>query len=206
MKQHSFTSHTPEEMRRLSNLGHIVEGALFAIVGLLALLSKLDAFTWPSSAWPLLVLISGILLLLLLYPRHPFSDWPLIWRDAQQRQHTIIAFAIAIAGVAELLRSALPALSYVWPAAIILTGGLFLFHAQHGTSEAAAKAVWQHRALGTTLIVAGLLNLFEIATGVRFAAILWPIALLIAAVQLLLYREPAGAYEGEMDHQSHRRH
>jgi len=50
MKQHSFTSHTPEEMRQLSNLGHIVEGALFAIVGLLALLSKLDAFTWASSA------------------------------------------------------------------------------------------------------------------------------------------------------------
>lgn len=34
MKQHSFLSHTPEEMRRLSNLGHIMEGALFAIVGL----------------------------------------------------------------------------------------------------------------------------------------------------------------------------
>ena len=38
MKQHSFLSHTPEEMRQLSNLGHIIEGTLFAIVGLLALL------------------------------------------------------------------------------------------------------------------------------------------------------------------------
>lgn len=35
MKQHSFVAHTPEEMRRLSNLAHIIEGVLLAIVGLL---------------------------------------------------------------------------------------------------------------------------------------------------------------------------
>ena len=39
----------------------------------------------------------------------------------QQREHTIIAAAVAVAGVAELLSSAIPALAYVWPAAIILT-------------------------------------------------------------------------------------
>ncbi len=206
MKQHSFISHTPEEMRQLSNLGHIVEGALFAIVGLLALLGNLGVFTWVSLAWPILVLISGIVLLFLLYALHPMSEWGLIWRDAQQREHTIIAAAVAIAGVAELLSSDTPALSYVWPAAIILTGGLFLFHAQHGTSEAAAKAVRQHRALGITLIVAGLLNFVEIVNGARFAAIMWPIVLLIAAVQLLLYREPEGAYEGKARRDGHTGH
>ncbi len=206
MKQHSFLSHTPEEMRQLSNLGHIVEGALFAIVGLLALLGNLGTFTWVSSAWPILVLISGIVLLFLLYALHPVSEWGLIWRDAQQREHTIIAIAVVIGGVTELLSSATAALRYVWPAAIILTGGLFLFHAQHGTSEAAARAVLQHRFLGSTLIVAGLLNLIEIISGSRFAAILWPIVLLIAAAQLLLYREPEGAYEGEPGHGSHTRH
>jgi len=75
MKQHSFLSHTPEEMRQLSNLDHIVEGALFAIVGLLALLGNLGIFTWVSSAWPILVLISGIVLLCLLYALHPVSEW-----------------------------------------------------------------------------------------------------------------------------------
>ena len=206
MKQHSFLSHTPAEMRHLSNLGHIVEGTLFTIVGVLSLLGNLAAFAWASSAWPILVLISGILLLLLLYPRHPISEWPLIWRDAQQRQHTVIAIAIAVAGAAELLQSAIPALSYVWPVAIILTGALFLFHAQHGTSEAAARAVRLHRILGITLIVAGLLNLVDVASGAGFAAILWPIALLIAAAQLFLYREPEGAYKAESGHGSHAGH
>ena len=203
MKQHSFVSHTPEEMRRLSNLAHIIEGVLIAIVGLLALLGNVSTFQWASTAWPLLILIAGIILLFLLYQLHPASERGLIWRDAQQRQHTIIAIAIAVAGVAELLRSSSPLLAYAWPAAIILTGGLFLFHAQHGTSQAAAWAVRQHRALGMMHILAGLLNFVQIVTGARFAAILWPIVVLIAAAQLLLYREPEGAYEVGAEHGGH---
>ena len=206
MKRHSFLSHTPEEMRQLSNLGHIIEGALFAVVGLLALLGNLGTFTWVSLAWPILILVSGIVLLFLLYALHPASEWGLIWRDAQQREHTIIAAAVAIAGVAELLSSRTPALNYLWPTAIILTGGLFLLHAQHGTSEAAARAVRQRRALGITLILAGLLNFVELLNGARFAAILWPIVLLIAAVQLSLYREPVGAYEVAAEHGRHAGH
>ena len=203
MKQHSFLAHTPEEMRQLSNLGHVLEGILFAIVGLIVLLEKLGSFTWASSAWPILILVSGILLLFLLYPLHPVAEWHLIWRDAQQREHTIIAFAALIAGAAELLQSTMPVLTYVWPAALMLIGGLFFFHAQHGTSEAAVKALWQHRALGITLIVAGLLRLIEISRGAELAGILWPLTLLIAAAQLLLYREPEGAYEGELTHMGH---
>lgn len=193
-------------MRRLSNLGHVIEGALFAVVGLLALLGNLGTFARASLAWPLLVLVSGILLLILLYPRHPVSDWPLIWHDAQQREHTIIAAAMAIAGLAELLSTNLARLIYVWPAALVLVGGLFLFHAQHGTSDAAARAVRQHRILGITIIVAGLLRLIEIIGGGRVTAILWPFALLIAAAQLLLYREPEGAYESEAGHGGHPGH
>ena len=83
---------------------------------------------------------------------------------------------------------------------------MFLFHAQHGTSEAAARAVQQHRVLGTTLILAGLLNFVEISNGARFVAILWPIVLLVAAAQLLLYREPEGAYEGGTGHGGHAGH
>ena len=206
MKQHSFVSHTAEEMRRLSNLAHIIEGILIAIVGLLSLLGNVDTFQWASTAWPLLILIAGMVLLFLLYALHPASEWELIWRDAQQREHTIIAAAVAIAGVAKLLSSSTPALNYAWPAAIILTGWLFLFHAQHGTSEAAARAVRQHRALGITLILAGLLNFVELLNGARLAVILWPIVLLLAAVQLLLYREPVGAYEVGAEHGGHTRH
>ena len=46
MQQHSFVLHSPKEMRRLSNLGHIIEDELFATVGLLAFLGKLSGFTY----------------------------------------------------------------------------------------------------------------------------------------------------------------
>lgn len=51
----------------------------------------------------------GIVLLVLLFVLHLVSEWGLIWRNAQQRHHTIIATAVAIAGGAELLSSASPA-------------------------------------------------------------------------------------------------
>lgn len=197
MKQHSFASHTPEEMRRLSNLGHIVEGLLLGAVGALAIVGNLGLAAWASTAWPILILVAGVLLLALIYPRHPLSDWPAIWQDPQQRQHTIMAAAIAVAGAAELLRGSNPAWGYVWPAATLLIGVMFLTHAQHGTGEAVVKAVWQHRMLGITAIIAGLLRVAEIGTGASAFAILWPIGLLAAAAQLIIYREPEGAYAAD---------
>ena len=50
MKQHRFGSHTPEELRRGSNLGHRVEGILLAAVGGLALLDNFGFATWASAA------------------------------------------------------------------------------------------------------------------------------------------------------------
>lgn len=206
MKLHTFSSHTPEEMRHLSNLGHIVEGLLFGAVGVLALLGNFGVAIWASTAWAALILIAGVLLLFLIYPRHPLSNWPAIWRDAQQRQHTIIAAAVAVAGGAELLRGSSPAWGYVWPAATLLIGGLFIVHEQHGTSEAGARAVRQHRPLGLTAIIAGLLRAAEVTTGTGLLAILWPLALLAAAAQLVIYREPEGAFEAEDGHGGHAGH
>ncbi|MEK6588936.1 MAG: hypothetical protein AABY97_08865 [Chloroflexota bacterium] len=203
MKQHRFASHTPEEMRRRSNLGHMVEGLLLATVGVLAMLGNLGLAAWASAAWPILILIAGLLLLVLLYPSHPLSDWPAIWSDPQQRQHTIMAAGIAAAGAAELVRRSSPAWAYVWPAAIILIGILFLTHPQHGTGEAVAKAVRQHRILGITAIIAGLLRAANVITGTTLFAILWPLALLAAAAQLILYREPEGAFEAGAGHGEH---
>ena len=200
MKQHRFGSHTPEEMRRRSNLGHRVEGILLAAVGVLALLDSLGFATWASAAWPILILIAGLLLLVLLYPTHPLADWPAIWRDPQQRQHSIMAAAIALAGASESVRGSNPALAYVWPAALLMIGVLFLTHPQHGTGEAVVRAVRQHRVLGTTAIIAGLLRAAEFGTGTTLFAVLWPLALLGAAAQLLLYREPEGAFEAGGGH------
>jgi len=167
---------------------------MLAAVAVLAFLHNLSLGAWTAIAWPSLLLITGLLLLLLIYPRHPLSDWPAIWRDPQQRQHTIIAGAVAAAGAAELLQSRSSAWAYVWPAALLIVGILFLTHAQHGTGAAVERAVWKHRWLGATLMGAGLLRFIEIIGGV---VLWWPLILLAAAVQLVLYREPAGAFEGE---------
>lgn len=203
MKTHRFASHTPEEMRRRSNLGHRVEGLLLAAVGVLALLDSLGFAAWASAAWPILILIAGLLLLVLLYPAHPLTDWPAIWRDPQQRQHTIMAAGIAVAGASELVRGSNPALAYVWPAAMLMIGVLFLTHPQHGTGEAVVRAVRQHRVLGSTAVIAGLLRAAEVVTGTPLFAILWPLGLLAAAVQLILYREPEGAFEVGGGHSEH---
>lgn len=204
MKQHRFGSHTPEELRRGSNLGHRVEGILLAAVGVLALLNNLGFATWASAAWPILILIAGLLLLVLLYPTHPLADWPAIWRDPQQRQHTIMAAALAVAGASKLVRGNHPALAYVWPAALLILGILFLTHPQHGTGEAVEKAVLRHRILGITAIMAGLLRVAEVVSGSTISAILWPLVLLVAAAQLILYREPEGAFEAAGGHGDHR--
>jgi cell wall-active antibiotic response 4TMS protein YvqF len=203
VKTHRFASHTPGESRRLSNLGHIVEGILLGAVGGLALLGNLGLASWASTAWPILILVAGVLLLVLIYPRHPLADWPAIWRDPQQRQHTIMAVAIAVAGAAELLRANSPLWAYVWPGVILLIGVMFLTHRQHGTGEAVTKAVWQHRLLGITAVVAGLLRFAEVLTAAKIWSILWPLVLLAAAAQLVLYREPEGAYEVGADHGEH---
>jgi len=45
MKTHRFASHTAEEKRRLSNLGHLIEGLLLATVGILAILGNVGIAT-----------------------------------------------------------------------------------------------------------------------------------------------------------------
>jgi len=202
VKTHSFQSHTAEEMRRLSNLGHVVEGVLLAAVGVLALLSNTGVAAWGATVWRLLALLAGVALLLILYPPHPVSEWGLIWRDPQQRQHTLIAILVLIAGIAEIVgaNAGVPILGYIWPIALMIIGTLFMIHTQHGHGEAVHQAVFRHRLLGMTMIVAGLLRLLEIILPSNVLAILWPVALLIAAFQLLIYREPAGAFDEAGSH------
>ena len=202
MKTHSFQSHTPEEMRRLSNQGHILEGALLAAVGVLSILSNTGAADWAATVWRFLALLAGIALLIILYPPHPISEWRLIWRDPQQRQHTSIAVVVILAGIAELTQAntGISVLGYVWPMALLIIGTLFMTHTQHGHGDAVRQAVLRHRILGTTIIAAGLLRLLEIVVPSIVLGILWPIALLFAAIQLVLYREPAGAFDESGNH------
>ncbi len=203
MKKHPFSSPTPEEQRRLSNFGHTVEGLLLGVVGILILYARYSTVPWAASTWPVLIFIAGLLLLILIYFRHPMSHWPHIWQDPQQREHTVIAAAGSLSGLAERFRESMPVLGLIWPVALLAIGSLFLFHVQHGTSKAAARAVRQHQILGITIIAAGCLRLAELLGENAAFSILWPLAVLAAAGQLLAYREPEGAYEAENRHKGH---
>ncbi|HLC34745.1 MAG TPA: class I SAM-dependent methyltransferase [Anaerolineales bacterium] len=106
MRTHRVGSHTPEESRRSSDLGHRVEGLILAAVALLALVAGLTRAPWAATVWPWLAMIAGLLLLIALYLTHPPSDWPKSWRDPRQRRHTIIAAAVALGGACR---------SWLWP-------------------------------------------------------------------------------------------
>ncbi len=47
MKTHRFASHSAEEQRRLSNLGHWIEGLLLGVIGILAILNSAAGIAWP---------------------------------------------------------------------------------------------------------------------------------------------------------------
>jgi hypothetical protein len=198
--------HTPEEMRLISDLAHRAEGVVLGVAALIALVQAGGLFQRGRQryAWPAMVLGAGILLLgYLLIPFHGLANaraqWHFVVRDPQQRHHLIMAILVAIGGIGETVarsrKQGNHRWHFVWPAVLVVVGLFFVFHQQHGTSDAVARAALVHRMLGTSMIVAGVFATIAIVRPVsRAALILWPLALLASATLLLLYREPAGAY------------
>jgi hypothetical protein len=188
--------HTPEDMRRLSNLGHWIEGAFMAATGILALgdAARGDGRTWPAAAAG-----GGTLLAagLLAASGHHGGPRRFLQTDRQQRQHVLIGVALTGGALAELAAGdQKPApLRAVWPSVLAGVGASFLTHQQHGTAEALERSLRFHRTLGATLVAAGLARALELATAWRPLRFAWPSLMLGAAAQLLTYREPEGAYE-----------
>jgi hypothetical protein len=77
---------------------------------------------------------------------------------------------------------------------------MFLTHEQHGTGEAAELARGKHERLGKTILAAAAVSAMGelfVAKGAKAAGA----ALLLASgVQLIVYREPQGAYEKDGTH------
>jgi hypothetical protein len=187
--------HTPAEMRRISNLGHWIEGGFMASAGILALR---DAFlgrrTWPAAAAAGGTLLAGGLLAA---GGHHGGPRRFLETDRQQRQHVIIGVALTAGAIAELAADGRwrAGLRSVWPSVLIGVGTSFITHQQHGTPRALERTLRFHRTLGATLIGAGAARAAELVTRWKPLRFAWPSLLLGAAVQLLTYREPEGAYE-----------
>ena len=197
---------TPEQLQWASNLAHWIEGAMFAIVALIALLQVLGYLKSNGAQylWPGLVLIAGVFLpAYILLQRGPGGigvTWNLVIRDPQQREHFLMALLLLAAGLAEVLdRTKLlqtKLRKFVAPAAFIAIGFLLFIHTEYGTPEAVAESVVNHRYQGAVIVLAGLLKVAEVLWQRRFKWLAYPwIALLfVAALLLITYREPDGAY------------
>lgn len=196
--------HSPEQLRRASNLAHWAVGMVMAVAAVLALN---EAFLGGSRslrlAWSGMVFVLGVLFSLFLLFHHGLRQLP-AWladlaEDPQQRQHLLMALLLTIGGYVEFAHAKRWTTAliwhYVWPGVLLLIGLMFVFHAQHGRHDAVSKAVRFHRMLGVALLAAGLLAGAHAYQRLVILGYLWPVALLVAAVLLIAYREPEGAWE-----------
>lgn len=204
-----FQLHTPEEFRYLSSVGHWIAGYIFLAVVIVAFLQKLGFLKNKPYIWPILVTIAGNILIPYNILHHKLNELPLVLKvielDSQQRQHFIMFNLIFIGGVTELLISMKKAKAklwhFVWPAAILIIGLLFLTHPQHGNAEALAYTIPFHKSLGIILIIAAVGKSADVIWSKKYKwiAYLWIFFLFISSIMLISYNEPIGAYQ--MDHE-----
>jgi hypothetical protein len=193
--------------RRLSNVGHWVEGGLFLLLGALALLQTTGTISGGARyAAPVLLVAAGAFLPIFLLGHghnHGGGDHrKQLLADPQQRQHLVMAGLLFVSGLTELALAAgwvsIAGLAYVWPASLVIIGVMFMLHTQHGDHAAMAKAIRFHRILGTAIALAGITRGVQIATRTFDGPLAYasPLLLLVVAALLVTYREPEGAYAG----------
>lgn len=85
---------------------------------------------------------------------------------------------------------------FVSPVALAIIGAMFFVHTEYGTPEAIAEAGRKHAYMGFAILLAGIFKGAEVVWRKRFGwlAFPWIAMLLVAAVLLMTYREPRGAY------------
>lgn len=197
---------TPEQLQWISNLAHWIEGGMFGVVAVIALL---QAFGYANSKgaqyiWPALVFVAGLFLPAYILLQRGLDEIAVtsaaVIRDPQQREHFLMAFMLLMAGLAEIVHRARGArtkwFGLVAPSAFIIIGFLFFIHTEYGTPDAIAESVRKHRYFGLVIALAGLFKAAEVLWRRRFKwlAFPWIVLLFIAALLLITYREPPGAY------------
>jgi len=194
-----------------SNLGHWIEGGLFLLVAILGFLEARGKLAGKVRfAVPVLLFLSGAALAGFLAAHSHVIDGNRTHAlaDPQQREHLIMGSLLVLAGLAEFFRKIKnpnSLLRFVWPVVFAVIGTLFMIHTQHGTHEAVSSSVWIHRVLGATIISGAMTLALDRLTKapILWLQLLWAILFTATALQLILYREPEGAYHGENETSHH---
>ena len=183
-----------------SEYNHNVAGLFVLVVGLLAALHRLGGLAWARH-WPLVFLgLSGFILF-----RSDPNAWPLSatqtflgsLTDPEIVQHRVLALLPAALGLIEWLiqerRLTAPGWARAIPLLMAVGGGLLLAHAHPlvRMKEAYLMEV-THLPLGLLAVLIGWTRWLELrlpAPDRRVAAKIWPPALALIGLLLLLYRE-----------------
>lgn len=198
---------THEQLQWISNLAHWIEGGIFGIVAVIALL---QAFGYARTGflrymWQGLILVAGAFLPFYLLLQRGFDQagesLRFVIGDQQQREHVFMSLLLLSAGAAETLLAANLIRGRGWrfvaPTALVLIGVILIFHTEYGTAEAIAESVTQHRYQGILVILVGLFKAAQVlwSRKFRWLEFIWVFLLFGAAVLLISYREPEGAYK-----------
>ena len=202
--------HSPETLRAASNFAHWVEGAILLLAATIAIVQAfgIGAGGKRDLLWPGLILCSAGFLGGYLILHHGWSlageVFHFLVRDPQQQQHLLISVFALIAGTSEtaavFLRRKRPWVSRVLslglPIATVCIAAVFLSHQQHGTLDATLQARRIHELLAMVFLTMATLRMISLKQPSRpIYRVSWPIALAVAGVLLLVYREPPGSYE-----------
>lgn len=189
------SSHSPEELARLSTFVHNLLGWAYLPLNLALLVENLRGVSpgWRRYLWPGLSALFGVglavwIIFFQIYDHHvpPFSD-------PVQNQHQALGWVAGLGALVEMVRRSgrLRWAEAVWPISLVGIGLIFLVHEQHTLSAQLA-----HRAIAGTLALAGFAYLAPALAREegRIMRVLGTLLLFAAAVQLIVYVEDPSAH------------
>jgi hypothetical protein len=120
----------------------------------------------------------------------------------ETRQHVAMGVLAFAAGAVEFFRlkgrMKHRAWGLVFPSVLGIIGFLFLFHSQHGGPGPALVLTVQHRFMGITLLLAGIMKALEETSSQRTEAfnVSWAVLLLLFGLEFIFYSEGGSIFGG----------
>jgi hypothetical protein len=196
-------------MNLTSEQVHWIFGVLLTIVPITLLLHCLGAIRarWPRFIIPITFLFIGIELVLDPFIHGAAAPAEYAQESARHLLLAAVAFTVAIIEMGRSLgRLQAKAWATALPLALVVSGLLFFFHAQHQADVPVLLLVTQHRFMGTTLIIAGVAKAADELTLKPELRAGWLLLVLVFGLQLLLYTEGQSLFDANpgTSHKDHR--